>query len=146
MPPAADDPDAADASGRSLTKHLDRAIERLVRVAGRLDLPEDFRDVVQQVLEETTIHRDHIKGRRGPAREEAARAIVPRLPELDRALIAVARAAMAADLPELSRDAAAELAPYRSRLTPEKWTRSVDLTVDRFVRDRLGLPLLDAVS
>ena len=50
---------------------------------------------------------------------------------------------MAAELPALTSDAAAELASYRARLAPDAWTRSVELTVDRFLRDRLGLPWLD---
>jgi hypothetical protein len=39
-------------------------------------------------------------------------------------------------------EAAADLAPFRSRLPAEAWDRSMNVTIDRLLRDRLGLPAL----
>lgn len=124
----------------SLSRHLDRAIDRLSRAGGRLDLPSDLRDVCDRVLQELAALRASTSKRRGAAREEA----VNRLAALDRELAD----AVKAHAPETSRvaaraDAVADLQSYRARLTPEAWQRSVDVTTDRLVRERLGLPWLE---
>jgi hypothetical protein len=41
------------------------------------------------------------------------------------------------------RDAEADLAPYRGRLGAAEWQRSLAVTADRLLRDRLGLPVLE---
>jgi hypothetical protein len=43
----------------------------------------------------------------------------------------------------LRAEAAAELAPFRGRLDDQSWTRSMEATIDRLLRDRFGLPFLD---
>jgi hypothetical protein len=40
----------------------------------------------------------------------------------------------------LAVEAAAELAPFRERLSPDAWRQATQATVDRFLRDRYGLP------
>ncbi len=123
----------------SLTKHLDRVIERLSGTLGRLDLPDEFRDRVTELIGEVSALRDRAKATRGPDRLAIARA----LPELDRALLSAARAAAGAEiLAQLADAGALELASYRSRLAAEPWQRAIDATVDRSLRARYGLPIV----
>ena len=42
----------------------------------------------------------------------------------------------------LRQDAELDLAPFRSRLEAGAWNRSIDITVDRLLRDRFALPHL----
>jgi hypothetical protein len=120
-------------------KHLDRAIERLGRAAGQLERSDAYRDAIGQVLEAVSALRDAIKGARGAQREP----LVARLPELDSVLVTAARLEVGASaILRLTADATAELAPYRARLGTEEWDRSVTLSVDRLLRDELGLPTL----
>lgn len=124
----------------SLTRHLDRAIDRLSRAGGRLEWPEALRDACDRILQQVVALREQAAKARGPARDELA----ARLPALDAELAASLRA----DAPEslrlsLREEAVADLASYRSRLSPEAWERSIDVTTDRLLRDRLGLPVIE---
>ena len=89
LPRAGDPPvegasaEAAEPRRRSLTRHLDRAIERLTAAAGRMDLPESFRAAAGPMLGELAALRDAAKKARGPARDE----ITGRLPALDVSLL-----------------------------------------------------------
>jgi hypothetical protein len=142
-PPTADE-GAGPAPERrrpSLARYLDRAIERIGLATGRLDLPEALRDALGQWLEELVALREAAKQARGQARDELARRLAP----LDRRMGTVAREAASAELMEdLRREAERDLEPFRSRLSGEMWQRAVDATIDRLVRDRFGLPVLDA--
>jgi hypothetical protein len=125
---------------RSLAKHIDRAVEKLVRVGGRLELPDGFRDAVTRAIEELVVLRERAAHARGVARE----ALISELAAIDAPLVEAAREAAVAELPALSREAVEELAGYRDRLPADAWDRAVRASVDRLVRDRLGLPTLDA--
>jgi hypothetical protein len=123
----------------SLTAHVQRAIDRLSRSAGRLDLAPAVRDVLDRTLQDLAALAERARGARGPARE----ALRTELAALDGRMITAARTAIgSAELDALAADAAAEIAAYRGRLAPDVWQRSVDLGVDRLLRDRLGLPTL----
>lgn len=124
----------------SLSKHLDRAIERLGRTAGRLDVPEAVRDSIGGLLTELTALRDSAKGARGETRD----AIAARLAPLEAQLRDLARHSAPADLiTSLDREARQDLAAFRDRLPADRWQQAVDATVDRLLRDRWGLPTLD---
>jgi hypothetical protein len=124
----------------SLSKHLERAIDRLSRASGRLDLPDAFRDLLSASLDELAALRDGARSARGEARAT----LTGRLPALDAALLAGARAALPRDtLDRLEADAAADLAPYRSRLSADAWQRSLARGTDQLIRDHLGLPTID---
>lgn len=132
--------EAAEPRRRSLTRHLDRAIERLAAAAGRLELPESLREAADRLLQELVAVRDGARKARGAAREE----VVSRLPALDASLIQAARLSVAPEVLEALRaEAAQDLAPYRDRLDDAAWHRSIDVTVTRLLRDRLGLPTLE---
>lgn len=131
--------DAPEPKRPSLGRHLERVIDRLSRVAGRLDLPDGLREACDRTLQALSALRESSVRARGAARDEAVAALVA----LDADLIAGARAhAPTGWLDALAAEAAADLAPFRSRLAGEAWQRSIDVTVDRLLRDRLGLPNL----
>lgn len=139
---AADSADPADDERKrpSLSKHLERAIERLSRTAGRLDLPDAVRDEVGRLLPSLTALRDRGKKVRGDARD----AILTELRVLDDELRAQLRAAATPDLlTAIERDAGQDLAAFRDRLPPDRWQAAMTATVDRLLRDRWGLPTLD---
>ena len=123
----------------SLTRHLDRAIDRLSRIGGRLELPLELRDVCDRILQELVAMRDAASGSRGAVRD----AFIAKLPPLDADLAEAVRLHAPADLRAAARsDAEADLQMYR-RVPTDVWQRSVDVTTDRLLRDRLGLPLLE---
>lgn len=127
---------------RSATRELERAAERLVAVAGRFDLPEAFRDRVNQVLDEVVAIRDAVKGARGVARQAA---LAP-LEDLDRVLVQAARAAAGEALAAMEADAVRDLEPFRGRLDPDAWRQAIAVTVDRAVRAHVGLPDLSQLG
>lgn len=124
----------------SLAKHLDRVIERLVRVAGRLEWPDVFRDQVNAVIDEFVAMRDAAKSVRGAAREE----FIHRLPAIDARVMEAARGAAPRDVVDrLSGLAADELAAFSGRMTTGAWQRSVELGTDRLLREHFGLPVIE---
>jgi hypothetical protein len=124
----------------SLSRHLERVVERLVRAAGRLDLQEGLRAALASAIERVTALRERAHGARGDARA----GIEAELGPIDRALMAAVRAhAPAALIDALRVEAEQELAPFRARLAAGHWQQSLDVTIDRLLRDRYGLPLLE---
>ena len=145
--PASDaDPDAAatDRSAspkrRSVPKAIDRAIDRLGRLAGRLELPGEFRDAMSRLIEQLSALREALAHTRGAARDR----LLERLGPLDHDLLDHARGVVPAEvMRDITSRAEQDLAPYRERLSPEAWTRAVSVTVDRGVREHLELPSLE---
>jgi hypothetical protein len=130
----------ASAKPRSPSKSIDKAIERLGRVAGRLELPDDFRDAVSRAIERLSEVRDGLAHSRGAARAPW----LAQLASIDEALVASARRVVdAAALQELTAQAERDMAAYRDRLAPDAWARAVTITADRGVRALLGLPTLE---
>jgi hypothetical protein len=132
--------DADEAKRPSFSRHLDRVIAALTRAGGRLETPDELRDVLTRMLEELAGWRE--SGRR--ARGEAREVLAARLLALDRELLDAGRAAAGVDeMARLRAEAADDLAAYRGRLPAEAWQRSVDVNLDRLIRDRFGLPTLE---
>lgn len=126
---------------RPVSRILDRALERLGRLAGRLELPDDFREAASQAIEQLAGLREALAGTRGAAREP----LLNQLPEIDRHLVARAQAALPRDvLDAMVERAEAELAGYKGRLTPDAWTKAVAVTVEREVRMHFDLPNLES--
>jgi len=122
-----------------LSKHLDRAIDRLSRVAGRLELPEPLLAEVAALLQDLTALRESAKGARGVAKEMATQQLGP----LDARLMAAARTAASVELwDRFEAQASEELRAYRDRLTGQAWERAVATTAVRLARDHFGLPTL----
>jgi hypothetical protein len=125
---------------RSVPKAIDRAIDRLGRLAGRLELPEEFRDAMSRLIEQLSKLREELAHTRGAARDR----LLERLGPLDADLLGHARGVVsAAVLRDIALRAEQDLAPYRERLSPDAWARAVSVTVDRGVREHLELPSLD---
>jgi len=130
----------AEPKRRPVSKSIERAIERLGRLAGRLELPGEFRDAASQAIEQLSVLREELSRTRGAAREP----LIERLAPIERDLLAQARHAVAPGmLRDFTSQAEQELAPYRDRLSPEQWARAVSVTVNRGIRDHLALPVLE---
>jgi hypothetical protein len=124
----------------SIGRHIDRAIDRLSRAMARADCPAGLREACEPILTALAELRASSVRVRGEARD----IVVTRLAALDRELAAAAHAhGPHAWLDGLRAEAAAELAPFRGRLDDQSWTRSMEATIDRLLRDRFGLPFLD---
>ncbi len=139
------DDDGAKRRQPSLSKHFERVLGRLDRAAERLDWPDEFRDGLESCRERVAGLRESSRGSPGarPARGAAREGVARQLAELDVELVALARRFAPADLQDaIRREAEADLAAFRGRLNGEAWQRSVDLTAERLLRDRLGLPAL----
>jgi hypothetical protein len=131
---------APSSKRRSAPKAIDRAIDRLGRLAGRLELAEDFRDAMSRLIEQLSTLREGLAHTRGAARDQLLEQLAP----LDRDLLQHARGVVPADvMREIISRAEQDLAPYRDRLSPEAWTRAISVTMDRGVREYLELPSLD---
>lgn len=141
MPGQPIEPEGAQSRRRpSLSKHVERVLDRLGRLTGRLDWPEELRDGVEGIRTEVLSLQESAKGARGAAKDP----IIERLVELDRDLLALARRSAPASVQrQVRQDAEADLAGYRGRLAPDVYRQSVDVTADRLLRDRFGLPTLD---
>jgi len=137
---AASAPAPAEPKRRSASKTIERAIDRLGRLAGRLELSGEFRDAVSHVIEQLSALREELARTRGPAREHLLERLVP----LERELLDQARRVVPADvLRGITAQAEHDLASYRDRMSPEAWARAVSVTVDRGVREHVGLPALE---
>jgi hypothetical protein len=123
----------------SLPKHLDRSIDRLVRAIGRTDIADAFRDRLEVLVGALSTMRDKAKGLRGPLRDEFVRELAALDLDLASALRECAGAAL---LDRAHADTVAELAAYQRRLAPDAWQRTVDLGVNRLLREHFGLPVL----
>jgi hypothetical protein len=123
----------------SIPRQLDRAIDRIVRAAGQLEAPESFREALAGILDQLSELRELARHARG----EQRRALLERALTIDAAIGAAARGAAGDGLGETVADATRELAGFRTRLTPEVWQKSLDVAVDRLLRERYGLPTLD---
>ena len=123
----------------ALGRHLDRVIDKLVRASSRDDLPAGLRDEADRILQAAAALRESSARLRGDARAEA----VDALAGLEESLRMSVRAHAPAEwLVALRQDAEMDLAPFKSRLDAGAWHRSIDITVDRLLRDRFALPHL----
>ena len=105
---AVDTPATAEPKRRPVSKSIERAIDRLGRLAGRLELPGEFRDAVSQAIEQLSVLRDELSRTRGAAREQ----LLERLAPIDSDLLGQARRAVApAVLRDFTSQAEVELAP-----------------------------------
>ena len=130
----------AEPRGRtdSLPAHIDRVITRLTLLRGRHPSPS-FDNQVETAVRELDGLRASAKHVRGDARA----AILDRLAEIDRILVAAARSDLGdARMGELTAAAEAEVAPFAARMPADARTRAVNAACDRLVRDAAGLPIV----
>jgi len=134
--------DEAPGRGRtrtSLPVHLDRVVARLTQLlAGGRPPPELF-----AVLDRLARELDQVRACARGSRGEARAALIARLAALDRDVIDAARRCSPPDLVALLRDeAAAEMAPFRSRMPEDAYLRGLDASLEHLLRVRLGLPVV----
>jgi hypothetical protein len=134
-------PDGAAAQrAPSLSKHLERVSDRLSRLLGRHDLPDAFLERITLTISAVSAARVRARPARGSARDEIRAALRP----LDAELMTAARLVLdAAEQAALTRQAEGELAAFRTRLGPDAWHAALDTTMNRLLRDRFGLPVID---
>lgn len=133
---AGDPPTTESRKTGSLRTHLDRVIARLTALRG--GEARALGDLLDPIVREL----DAIRPVDGAPRGAARAALESRLRLLDAQILGGAREACGAVLPELAREAAEELAPYRARLSRDDYDRAREATIDRLVRTRLGLPIV----
>lgn len=122
----------------SLPSHLERVVARLTALRAGNDRQLD--DLVEPLAREIDAMRGPAKGARGEQREQ----LLARLRVLDEELTTAVRGRYdAAALEQLGAEADAELAPYRDRMPPDAYRRSRAACVDRLLRDRLRLPIIN---
>ena len=123
----------------SLHAHVDRAVSRLETRAADGDLPERLVEVVAEVGRELASWRERAKGLRGAPRQQ----LLERLAHLDASLLAAARGAVPADrLEGFAQIAAADLEPFRARMEPAAFDRSLHAATDSLLREGCRLPRL----
>jgi len=122
----------------SLPGHLERLVARLTtRRAGSQRSGLDA--TLDAIVRELDAARAGSKTVRGERRE----ALLERLRDLDRRLVEAARQASDAALLERVRaEADEQLAPFRSRMTPDVYRQSREACIDRLLRDHFHLPTI----
>lgn len=126
---------AAVGSRRSLPKHIERV---LTQAANQLAQPE--RAPGLHAALEVTIRDLDALGDVRQARGAVRTRLVARLADIDRALVEATRQAAGASLSEIERDATAELAVFKTRMSTVDYRRAVRAGTDRTLRDRFRLP------
>jgi hypothetical protein len=124
---------------QSLSAHLERVVARLSsgRANGRIGA--EFDALIDMIAADLDNARAAPRGLRGDARQ----VLLARLMELDAALLDTARRALDdTGRDELMREAEADLAGFRDRMTPDAFERARRTAFDRLVRDRFGLPIV----
>jgi hypothetical protein len=130
---------SAGHSRPSLPEHLERVVTKLSSARASGVLGDAFDPLVDEVARELDTARAAKGGVRGDARE----AMIARLADLDRALIARARESIdTGALASLGREADEELAAFRASMPPDAYGRARAGAVDRLLRERLGLPII----
>lgn len=122
---------------RSLPAHVDRALARLADLQARGDTRVDA--LLETLRPELEAMRAAGKAARGQARQ----AMIERLRTLDANLLQAVRShTPQSDVQQVQTEAVEELAPFRARMPPEAYERSLSACVDRIIRERSRLPTL----
>jgi hypothetical protein len=136
-------PGPADTQAHAATKkpalaaHFERIVGRLV--ARRVGRSAAF----EQHLERLLADLDRLSADARHARGEARATIVERLATLDRELMVAATAEVDPDTAaQAQREAAAEIAPFGSRMAADVRARALQAAYERLIRELLGLPTL----
>jgi len=135
--PGVENPAPAVRRRRSLTTQIDGVLARLTVLRGS----GQAGDAIGGALDDAVRALDALKGEAGAAKGEARDALMQRVHEIDRRLLDAALAALdPADQAALSREAEAELAPFRERMGAAAFQQSSRQALHRLVRERFGLP------
>jgi len=125
--------------GPSLPDHLERVLVKLssLRATGVLG------DEADPLVDRVSAELDAARGKSAGVRGEERRATVERLAALDTELIALMKSAVTKDfIDALRREAAEELAAFRSTMAADAFAAALDRAITRLMRERLGLPVI----
>jgi len=139
---AAGGPDVEEAvpatrTRRSLASQLEAAVSRLTVLRGS----DQAGPVIGTALDVAVRALDALQPEAARARGDARDALLLRVAAIEADLVTSAAVALdAATRADLEREAAAELAPFRTRMAPEAYAQSRRAALDRLVRLHFGLP------
>jgi hypothetical protein len=123
----------------TLPAHLERIVTRLTAARAGSGRSETFHRLVDEAVREV----DRIRPGAKQARGDDRRALIDRLAELDRALVAAARTELGdARTAALRAEAEAEIAPFALRMPADARSRADDVAFERLVREEMGLPVV----
>jgi hypothetical protein len=123
----------------ALAGHIERARARLMSLRSGGTRSAVFNQRVDAVVRELDQLIADARGARGDVRA----GLVAKLQALDEELIDAARTEAEPDLAAtLSRDADAELAPFKARMPAAEFARAHSAALDRLLRDTFSLPSL----
>lgn len=142
-PDAAGGPDVeepvqgAGRSRRSLASQIEAAVTRLTVLRGS----DKAGPVIGSALDAAVRALDGLQPEAARARGDAREALLQRVAEIETTLVAAAAAAVDdRQRAAFEKEADAELAPFRPRMTPEAYAQSRRASIDRLVRHHFGLP------
>lgn len=125
-------------SRESLSTHLDRVVVRLTSLRTG-EVSRDWDSALADIVRRLDAIHPAARRARGEGRDR----ILAELEALDAQLLAGARACAPPDvLAEAAREAAAELEPFATRLSPGAFESAERRCTDRILRERLRLPTL----
>ena len=127
----------AGRSRRSLASRIEGALARLTVLRGS----DQAGPAIGAALDAAVRSLDAMGPEAAKARGDAREAILERIAGIEAALLAAAVAAITdAQRVGFEREAEAELASFRARMTPEAYAQSRRAAVERLVRLHFGLP------
>lgn len=142
-PDAAGGPDveepiqASGRSKRSLASRIEGALARLTVLRGS----DKAGPVIGPALDAAVRSLDAIHPEAARARGDAREALLARIAGVEATLVAAAAAAVSeVQRAAFEKEADAELAPFRQRMTAEAYAQSRRAAVERLVRHHFGLP------
>ena len=124
-------------SKRSLASRIEGALARLTVLRGS----DKAGPAIGAALDAAVRSLDAIGTEAARARGDAREALLERIADTETTLVAAAAAAItAAERAAFEKEADAELAPFRPRMTAEGYAQSKRAAVERLIRHHFGLP------
>lgn len=124
-------------SKRSLASRIEGALARLTVLRGS----DKAGPAIGPALDAAVRSLDAIRGEAARARGDAREALLARIADAEATLVAAAAGAISeAERLALEKEADAELAPFRQRMTADAYAQSRRAAVERLVRHYFGLP------
>ena len=137
--PDVEEPQPAARPRRSLSSQIESALARLTVLRGS----DQAGPVLGAALDTAVRGLDALLPEAARARGEARDALMQRVAAIEEALATAAVNAIApAERSALEKEAAAELEPFRERMSDEAYRHSRRQALQRLVRQRFGLPSL----
>lgn len=132
---------ASGRSKRSLASRIEGALARLTVLRGS----DQAGPVIGPALDAAVRSLDTIHAEAARARGDARDVLQERVADVEATLVSAATSAIShAERAALEKEADAELAPFRERMTAESYAQSRRAAVERLVRHHFGLPEIGA--